>query len=160
MIHMKKDEILPEIVVGAYIKNDSDEFLFVKSKYEKKIWTVPGGHVERGERIADALRRTVFEETGLVVNPIRLLGIQEKIPGRSSKKDNIHFIFMDFLCEIKSKKRKPRISEVKSSEWIGKPKLKKLKVDRYTRYTIKMLGMKGTYEPYIPLGLEKKLLTK
>ena len=160
MIRMKKAESVPEIVVGAYIKNDSDEFLFVKSRYEKNVWTVPGGHVERGERITDALRRNVSEETGLIVNPTRLLGILEKISKNKPGKDKTHFIFLDFLCEISQKHLKPRTSEVKNHMWAKRSRLKRIKVDKYTRHTLKMLKLEGVYEPYISTVLENRLLNK
>ena len=160
MIRMKKAESLPEIVVGAYIKNDSDEFLFVKSRYEKNVWTVPGGHVERGERITDALRRNVSDETGLVVNPTRLLGIQEELSKNKTGRDKTHFIFLDFLCEISQKHAKPRTSQVKNHIWARRGRLKRIKLDKYTRHTVKMLKLEGAYEPYIPTVLEDRLLKK
>ena len=53
-------------------------------------WTIPGGKVEAGERLADAVEREVVEETGLAVNTTRFVGWVERIgPG-------YHYVIMDF----------------------------------------------------------------
>lgn len=56
------------------------------------LWTVPGGRVEFGEYITDALRREVEEETGLQVDVGDLLGIFEVIG------DTDHFVILDHLA--------------------------------------------------------------
>ena len=53
------------LVVNAYPGEESD------------LWCAPGGGVERGRGLADNLRREVAEETGLAVEPGRLLAISE-----------------------------------------------------------------------------------
>ncbi len=42
---------------------------------ETGLWTLPGGAIDPNEHPADAATRECFEETGLVVRPIRLLGV-------------------------------------------------------------------------------------
>jgi len=55
----------PEATVGALIVNDKHEVLLVRSKKWGEKYTVPGGHIELGERAEDAIVREVKEETGL-----------------------------------------------------------------------------------------------
>ena len=54
------------------------------SEYNPERWEFPGGRIERGEGVRDALVREVREETGLAVEPGRLLGAgeQERSEGR------------------------------------------------------------------------------
>lgn len=54
------------------------------SEYNPERWEFPGGRIERGEGVRDALIREVREETGLAVEPGRLLGAgeQERSEGR------------------------------------------------------------------------------
>ncbi|GAB89448.1 NUDIX domain-containing protein [Gordonia rhizosphera] len=55
--------------VGAIIRDKQGRFLLVQRRNEPQAgrWTVPGGKVEPGETLAEAVIREVWEETGLVV---------------------------------------------------------------------------------------------
>jgi ADP-ribose pyrophosphatase YjhB (NUDIX family) len=53
------------LVVNAYPGEESD------------LWCIPGGGAERGQSLADNLRREVAEETGLAIEPGRLLAVSE-----------------------------------------------------------------------------------
>jgi 8-oxo-dGTP diphosphatase len=58
------------------------------------LWSVPGGRVEWGESLADAVVREVAEETGLAVVPAGWLGWVERID------DAHHFVIHDFLAHL------------------------------------------------------------
>jgi ADP-ribose pyrophosphatase YjhB (NUDIX family) len=82
----------PQIAVGAVVL-DADRLLMVRRGTEpgRGLWTVPGGRVEHGEYLADALRREVREETGLTVEVRELLGIFE-VPG------DPHYVILDYVA--------------------------------------------------------------
>jgi len=63
--------IAPSYTVGAIsvVERADDEVLLVRQVY-RRHWGIPGGLVQRGEDTADALRRELLEEIGLVVDLI------------------------------------------------------------------------------------------
>ena len=60
----------PEPTVGALIFNQADKILLIKSHKWHNQYVVPGGHIELGETMEDALRREIEEETGLSIHDI------------------------------------------------------------------------------------------
>lgn len=88
----------PEATVGAIIFNPEGKVLLCKSyKWENK-YVIPGGHIEIGETMEEALKREVMEETGLTIYDVRLLGIKESIYSRTFHEKR-HFIFIDYQCK-------------------------------------------------------------
>lgn len=61
--------LTPSFTVGAIcvVERADDEVLLVRQVY-RRHWGIPGGHLQRGEEPADAVRREVLEEVGLVVD--------------------------------------------------------------------------------------------
>ena len=55
----------PEPTVGALIFDQQSRILLLKCKKHKNRYVIPGGHVEIGEKMHDAVCREVKEETGL-----------------------------------------------------------------------------------------------
>ncbi|HXG31640.1 MAG TPA: NUDIX hydrolase, partial [Thermodesulfobacteriota bacterium] len=60
----------------------------------KDHWALPGGVVEYGERVEDAVIREAKEETGLDIRIERLIGVYSD-PGRDPRG---HFVSISFLC--------------------------------------------------------------
>ena len=62
--------------VGAVVTDAQGRLLMIKRGHEPGagLWSIPGGRIEPGETDAQALVREMLEETGLTVEPGRLLG--------------------------------------------------------------------------------------
>lgn len=60
--------------VSAIVTDESGQVL-LQRRADNDLWSVPGGTVEAGESVLDALRREVLEETGLEIEPGRLVGV-------------------------------------------------------------------------------------
>src|SRR5580698_2408879 len=87
--------------VGAIIIRRNSILLVQRGRNPLKgYWSLPGGLIETGEKIEDALRREVLEETGLVVRPKRLFEIFERIMPDSAGRAEYHYILHDYLCTV------------------------------------------------------------
>jgi nucleoside triphosphatase len=122
----------PEATVGALIVNDKEEILLVRSYKWGSKYTVPGGHIELGERSETAIKREVKEEVGLDVQPIRLLLIQEAIyPSDYIKHE--HYIFLDYLCRADSSKVELDGKEIQEYIWRLPKDALQLDLESFTR---------------------------
>ncbi|ARM75657.1 NUDIX hydrolase [Acidianus manzaensis] len=88
----------PLVAVGGVIVNEENKVLLVKRSKppNQGDWAIPGGKVEYGETIFDAVKREMKEETNLEVIPEELLAVVQII------KEGFHYIILDFVCKIKS----------------------------------------------------------
>ena len=85
--------------VGALIIRDGRILLVERGRDPLKgYWSLPGGAVETGERLEDALRREVREETGLEVDVIHLLEVFERIMPGGAGVTEYHYILIDYIC--------------------------------------------------------------
>lgn len=80
------------IAVGAVVVKDG-ALLMVQRKNDPGagLWSIPGGRLELGEYVVDAVAREVKEETGLDVEVLGLLGIFE-VPGEP------HYVMLDHIA--------------------------------------------------------------
>jgi 8-oxo-dGTP diphosphatase len=87
--------------VGALIF-EGDSILLVERAGEplKGYWSLPGGLVEAGELIEDAVRREVREETGLLVELLSRFDIFERIMRDAEGRAEYHYVLVDFLCRV------------------------------------------------------------
>lgn len=66
----------PKPAVGAIILNSENEILLIKRSYNpgKGKWGLPGGFISPGENTNKALKREIFEETGLTIKNFKYFG--------------------------------------------------------------------------------------
>ncbi|MCK4927260.1 MAG: NUDIX domain-containing protein [Candidatus Aenigmarchaeota archaeon] len=121
----------PEIVVGAIIVNGKDEIFLARSKKWKDRWIVPGGHLEFGETLEQAIRREIKEETDLEVSDIKLIDVKESIFSKDYHKRK-HLVFIDFSCRAKSS-RIILNDELQEYIWTGPGRALQLDLNQFTR---------------------------
>lgn len=131
----------PRIAVSAVIL-DRGKILLVKraTSPSKGKWALPGGKVEYGERMAEAVRREVREEVGLDIEPICVFRIVEIVcPERG-----YHFVLAVFLARLKGVNTlRINKEEVEKAVWLHPSQALRLDLTVSTRKLIeRILSMK------------------
>jgi nucleoside triphosphatase len=131
------DQIFPEPTVGAFIFNAKGELLLMESHKWPGRYVVPGGHVELGERLEEAVVRESKEETGLDVRDIEFINYQQFIYDPAFWKQR-HFIFFDFVCQTDSADVQLN-DEAEGFVWVEPRQALTMELDTYTRRSVEEL---------------------
>ncbi len=129
------EQVFPEPTVGGLIVNPEGKILLVKSYKWFDKYTLPGGHIEVGETMQEALRREINEEVGLDVEVGEFLTMQEAMFAKEFFKKK-HFIFFDFLCRSSDQQVKLDRDEIQDYLWEFPGAAFNLNLDSFTRKTI------------------------
>ncbi len=91
----------PHLGVGVLLIRDS-QLLLVKRKYnpDAGYWSIPGGHMELGEKVQHTAIREAFEETGFKTKVTKLAGIIDKIMfEKKNRKIEYHYVLINYFVE-------------------------------------------------------------
>ena len=106
--------------VGALILQEG-KLLLVKRGVEpgKGKWSIPGGVVELGERVQDAIIREVKEECGLDIEVVvnRPMDVMDSMVMGENGRLRYHYVLLQFLARPKGGTLKPA-SDVLEARWI------------------------------------------
>lgn len=94
----------PIILPGAMalVRNEAGELL-VTRRMDDGMWHTPGGFADLGETTTATIVREVREETGLLVEPVRVMGVYSQLPmmmARLPNGDVIHGVGIAFECRV------------------------------------------------------------
>ena len=90
------------------------------------IWTMPGGVVEAGETLTEALTREVKEETAMTIEPVALAGHREVVVRDDDKRVSRHFVIMCFAA--RGIEGEPQLNEeLAEARWLRPDELSALK---------------------------------
>ena len=87
----------PFVAVSAAIVRDGRILVVRRARAPANgLFTLPGGVVEIGETLTEAVAREVREETGLAIEPVALAGFREAIARDAASRVERHFIILCF----------------------------------------------------------------
>lgn len=87
--------------MGAVVIRDNAVLLVERAREPHKgYWSLPGGVVETGETLIEAVRREVREETGLQVEPLAVVEIFERILRDAQGRAEYHYVLIDYVCTV------------------------------------------------------------
>lgn len=117
----------PVLGVAAVIWNDAQAVLLIRRTKEprKGQWSLPGGKVEFGESLEDAVRREVREETGLEIALLGLAGVAETMLDASVGAAGLHFVLIDYSARVISGDA-VAASDAADATWFSRDAIEKL----------------------------------
>jgi 8-oxo-dGTP diphosphatase len=137
----------PRIGVGGVVI-DRGCVLLVRRGQEplKGEWSIPGGLVEVGEALNEAVEREIQEETGLLVKSVGMLGVFERVirarkPQALRGRVRYHYVLIEFVCELRrdsgrsSQPPQPR-TDVTDARWVSERELEDFRLSATARKVI------------------------
>ena len=89
----------PFLAVSAAIVRDGKILVVRRARAPAHgLYTLPGGVVEVGETLVEAVAREVLEETGMTVEPVALAGFREAVARDAQDRVERHFVILCFAA--------------------------------------------------------------
>ncbi|HEY3936558.1 MAG TPA: NUDIX hydrolase [Bryobacteraceae bacterium] len=139
----------PLLGVGALILDNRRVLLVERGRPPLAgLWSLPGGLVETGERLEDAIVREVFEETGLQVSSGPIATVFERIMPDETGRCEYHYVLVDFNCTVLGGELSPG-DDSSRVEWFEIASLSGLAMTAGTREVIETCCGTAATHPYV-----------
>ncbi|WP_405016397.1 NUDIX domain-containing protein [Kitasatospora sp. NBC_00070] len=121
--------------VGAVVRDEQGRVL-LNRRSDSGRWAIVGGILDPGEQPADGLVREVFEETGLVVEPVALAAVTVSPLISYPNGDQSQYLDLTFRCRRVSGEARVNDDESLEVAWFAPTELPEL--DDYARYRLEV----------------------
>ena len=117
----------PFLAVSAAIVRDGKLLVVRRARAPAHgLYTLPGGVVEVGETLMEAVAREVREETGMTIEPVALAGFREALVRDAQDRVERHFVILCFAARWQA--GEPVLNEeLDEARWIDPAELAGLK---------------------------------
>jgi 8-oxo-dGTP diphosphatase len=117
----------PILAVSAAIIRDGRVFIARRARGPALgVWTMPGGMVEAGETLSEALARGILEETSMTIEPMAFAGHREVVVRDNDGRVSRHFVIMCFASRWIAGETRLN-DELDEFKWVRLSELKDLK---------------------------------
>ncbi|MDH5435224.1 MAG: NUDIX hydrolase [Gammaproteobacteria bacterium] len=105
----------PQVAVGIILFNSNNDVLLIKRDKppSQGLWTLPGGKVKYKESLEQACIREMQEETGIEIQPMKLIEVVERIH------EGFHYIIMDYLARQTANNQPIAGSDAQEVRWVS-----------------------------------------
>lgn len=113
-------DLIVNVGAAAIVVNDKNEIL-LQQRADNGLWGIPGGGIEPSEEPAQAAVREVYEETGLEVEAVKLVGVfgGEQQQVEFANGDTLVYVSITFECHVIGGEIKPDPDETKDVCWVA-----------------------------------------
>ena len=133
----------PVVGVGAVVL-EAERVLLIKRGHAplKGQWSLPGGGVETGETLEQAVAREVLEETGLTVEVGPIVEVLDRISRDADGRVEHHFVLVDFVCRASGGILRGA-SDAEDAAWVALQDLARYDVAAVTVSVIQKAASRG-----------------
>jgi 8-oxo-dGTP diphosphatase len=126
----------PVVGVGAVVVRDG-KALIIKRAHEprKGEWSLPGGLLELGESLQDAVRREIKEETSLDIAVGPIIETFDRVHRDEDGRVRYHFVIVDFVCSSVAGEAIPG-SDADGVAWVRAGEIDEYKVNDHAKAVI------------------------
>ena len=130
---VRRYPVVPRVGVAGVVVFE-ERVLLIKRGREpgRGEWNLPGGLVEVGETLREAVAREVEEETGLQVAARELLAVGDRIIRDEAGRVMYHYVLLDYLCEVTGGELASG-SDAEEARWMTPRELEEIPLPRSIR---------------------------
>ena len=133
--------LVPSVTGIVY---DAERRILLVKNADTDVWVAPGGSMEPNELPADTLVREMWEETGLVVEPVRVLGVYggPEFQVSSPNGDEAAYVMTVFECRVLAGKPRADGIETLHAVYFAQPEVEKLAISRWLKVILTDIFLK------------------
>ena len=135
----------PRVAVGGVVIKEDRVLLVRRGKAPSEgEWAIPGGSVELGETLQEAVRREILEETGISIRVGEPIHIFDDVRRDEAGHIRFHYVILDFSGEFLSGEIKAA-DDARDARWVSSAEFSQLNINSNTIKLMKKLRFLGEF---------------
>jgi len=149
---MEAHPTIPQVAVGALVvkKDHHGDYQFLLVRRGKApaqgLWALPGGKIEWGETMSEAVKREVMEETGLTIKVGKRIHVFDNITRDRQGSVEYHYVIIDFMAAPQDPEA-PLLpgDDALEARWLNLADLENLPVSKPTYHLVRRILRKKDF---------------